>query len=86
MCVLNRSELIISQIVLSHALAFGIAIGGVIGFTGGPQGLAAVMACLLGGERIKLRLSDKVKTKLVQEPALALTGIFVGYGVTMLGL
>lgn len=74
---------IISSVVGSHALLFGVAIGTFIGLTGEAQGLAAAFAAILAGERLKLRLSDKVKMKLLKEPGMGIAGVLSGYLVAL---
>lgn len=69
----------LSEIIGVNAIVFGLAIGMIIGATGEAQTLVGVLAAILAGERVKLRLSEKVKVKILKEPSLAILGSVLGY-------
>lgn len=77
------AEQLVGSILTSHALLFGVAIGSILGLTGDARSLAGAFATILAGERLKLRLSEKVKTKIFREPSAAIAGVLAGYLVSV---
>jgi len=69
----------LSEIIGVNAIVFGLAIGMILGATGEAQTLVGVLAAILAGERVKLRLSEKVKVQILKEPSLAILGSVLGY-------
>lgn len=72
---------LLSYAVEVHATVIGLSVGVAAATAGDMQLVMALVAIALGVGRVQQQFSESVREQVVKEPAYALAGVAIGWGV-----